>query len=268
MENEYQIYQEKIDQSENVLIVYGKNAAFSAVALATSLYLQLKAAGKGVFLACPSEPIVEHCNLVGINKVKKALPKQELVMRIKYDENKLEKVFSDLDEEKGELNIIVKPKKGYEPVAIEAVELGYQSGDYDLVFLIDVQDKEELEQLFAEDWALLDKQEKMIVINSLFGAAPVQAGLTKELGKAANYAGWWTKMLWENEEELEVDLASNLFMGLEQETENFASLECQAESFELAAYLLKQGAVRHKEDESVKENFQAEYHLPKMAKAG
>lgn len=263
-ETEFTAYQEKIAQSENILVIYGQNASFSAVSLATSLYLWLKEAQKNVFLASPADPVVEFSNLVGINKVKKTLPKQNLTIKIAYDENKIAKVLSDLNQDKSELSIVVKPQKGNEPIALKDVKLTYQSGDYDLIFLIDIQEKTELEKLFADNEVLLEKSERIIAVNSLFGACPVMANLIKELGKTANFASWWGKMLQENQVMIDADQASNLFMGLEKETLNFTNPESEASDFELAAWLLRQGAVRHQADKVAIENFQPENHLPKM----
>lgn len=265
-ETEFSAYQDKINQSENILVVYGQNATFSAVSLATSLYLWMKEKQKNVFLAAPTDPVVEFSNLVGINKVKKILPKQNLTIKIAYDENKVAKVLSDLNQEKSELSIVVRPQKGNEPVALKDVKLTYQAGDYDLIFLIDVQEKTELEKLFADNETILEKSEKIIAINSLFGACPVMANLIKELGKTANFASWWGKMLQENQIVIDADQASNLFMGLEKETLNFTNPECEASDFELAAWLLRQGAIRHQVDKLAIENFQPENHLPRIGK--
>ncbi len=261
-EGEFSTYQEKINQSENILVVYGQNASFSAVSLATSLYLWLKNLGKNVGLASPTEPVVEFCNLVGINKVKKSLPKQNLVIKLAYSEDKVAKVLSDLSKDKSELSIVIKPQKGNEPVEIKNVKLSYQAGDYDLIFLIEVQEKNELEKLFGSNQNLLEDSSKLIAVNSLFGACPVMTDVAKDLGKEANFASWWGQMLKSGQVAIDADQASNLLMGLEKETDNFASVDCGAEAFELAAWLMRQGGTRHHVDEAMMENFSAEHHLP------
>lgn len=267
METEFSTYQNKINQSENILVVYGQNASFSAVSLATSLFLWLGELNKNVFLASPGEPTVEFCNLVGINKVKKSLPKQNLVIKMAYSEEKIAKVLSDLNKEKSELSIMVKPQKGNEPVELKNVKLAYQAGDYDLIFLIEVQEKTELEKLFGDNDQLLSDSEKLVAVNSLFGACPVMTTITKDLGKSANFASWWAQMLKTAQVEISADQASNLLMGVEKETGNFADPDCEAEIFELAAWLLREGATRHRVDEVAVENFQAEHHLPQEIKA-
>ncbi len=264
MQTDFAAYQEKINQSENILIVYGKNAPLSAVSLATSLYLWLKDLKKSVFLASPNEPIVEFCNLVGINKVKKSLPKQNLVIKMNYDENKIAKILSDLDKDKTELTISIKPQKGNEPLRKEELKIAYQTGDFDLIFLIEVQNKEEIEKLFLANENLLAKPEKIITINSFASHAPVMAEIVKELGKKVSFVSWWGQLLKNNQVMIGTDQASNLLLGLEKETNNFSGPDCEAEDFELAGWLLRQGAVRHQVDKKIIDSFQPQHHLPKI----
>lgn len=264
MPTEFTTYQEKISKSENILLVYGAQASFSAVSLATSLFLWCKDLKKNVFLTSPSEPTVEFCNFVGINKVKKYLPKQNLVIKMPYDENKVAKVLSDLNQEKNELAIIVKPQRGCEPIEQREIKLTYQSGDYDLIFLIDVEQKDELNRLFRDNEKMLQNKEKLITINDFASICPIQAQTVKQLGKNTSYASWWGQLLRSGEVTLGADQASNLLMGLEKETENFSRPDCSPEDFELAAWLMRQGGTRHRADEAVSENFSAQHHLPKV----
>lgn len=264
MQDDFLTYQEKINKSENILVVYGKEASFAAVSLATSLFLWLKELKKNTFLVSPSEPVVELCNLVGINKVKKSLPKQNLVIKMDYNEDRVAKVLSDLNKDKNELSIVIKPQKGSEPIGKEDLRISYQTGDFDLIFLIEVQTKEELDKLFFSNENLLEQPEKVVAMNSFTSHCPVMSGVTKELGKQTGFVGWWGQMLKNNQVMIEADQASNLLMGLEKETGNFTDVECSAENFELAAWLLRQGGVRHKVDAVMVDNFQAEHHLPKI----
>ena len=63
-------YQDKINSSQNILIVYGRQAHFGAVAVATCVYLWLRALHKRVTIVSAAPATVDLSHLVGINKVK------------------------------------------------------------------------------------------------------------------------------------------------------------------------------------------------------
>ena len=264
MSTEFTAYQEKINKYENILIIYGAQASFSAVSFATSLFLWCKDLKKNVFLASPSEPTVELCNFVGINKVKKYLPKQNLVIKMPYDENKVAKVLSDLNQNRNELSIVIKPQPGCEPIEQKEIKLTYQTGDYDLVFLIGVEQKDELNQLCRDNEKILQNPEKLLAINDFTSSCPFMSHSMKQLSKNASYASWWGQLLQVNQMAISADQASNLLMGLEKETDNFSNQDCTPENFELAAWLMRQGGTRHRVDEGVSEAFSAQHHLPKV----
>ncbi len=266
MTNHFQDYENKINHSENVLIIYGEQAQLPAVAVATSLFVWLKSLDKKVYLVSPSAPIVEFCNLVGINKVKNKLPKENLVITLPYDETKIDKVVSDLNEEKTKLSLIIKPQKGQSPVRIEDLKLNYQAADFDLLILIDVRSQKELDKLSKDDKINWHESEKIITLNSYDAHAPVRGVIAEVLSKNIGFCSFWSNLIKDNEVKIDADQATNLLLGLEKELDNFSSPHCTANEFELAAWLMRQGATRYQADKQAVADFKPEHHLPKLIK--
>jgi len=56
-----------IEKNNSIGIAVGKNPAVDEIGAAVSLYLSLSSFGKDVAIACPTEALVEHSHLVGID---------------------------------------------------------------------------------------------------------------------------------------------------------------------------------------------------------
>ena len=59
-----------IGKNNKIGIAVGKNPGVDEMGAAVSLYLSLLSSGNDVSVACPTEALVEHSNLVGIDKIK------------------------------------------------------------------------------------------------------------------------------------------------------------------------------------------------------
>jgi nanoRNase/pAp phosphatase (c-di-AMP/oligoRNAs hydrolase) len=242
-------YQQKIELSQSTLIIYGERSKFPAVAAATSLYLWLKSLSKKVCLASPQPPLVEFCHLIGINKVKTQLPKENLVITLPYNESKIDKVISDLNSEKTELSLIVKPKKGELPLKTQDLKISYQIADFDLIIMIDVRSHKELTKLADSKIHPWNNPQKIITCNSFANPNPVTASISDVLNKNTNFCTFYGNLLRLNDVTISEDIASNLLMGLENETQNFHS-DGNADIFELAAWLTRCGGHRYRADQT------------------
>jgi len=252
----------KVKPAEKILLVYGDKAPFGAVAMTLSVYLWLRAAGKQVMLVSPALPVVEFSSLVGINKVKSKLNGENLVITLPGAASKIDKVISDLDQAADRLSLIVKPKKPGDIGEIMSLPVHYQAPDYDLIWLIDVQSTSELETLGATGPAYWTSPERNLVWTDFATPAPVPAEWSVQLGKDDSFAAVWAQTCRQAGWMIDADQASNLLMALEQESDHFGAVSTSAEIFELAAWLLRQGAVRYRPDAQAIANFQPEHHLP------
>ncbi len=254
--------EQKIETANKILLVYGENANFSSVAAALSIYLWLRGRGKSVTIVSPSEPVVEFSPLVGINKVKTKLAGENMVVKLPLPASKIDKVISDLNQVSDELSLIIKPKKPGELTAISNLPVTFQAPDFDLIWMLDVRRVEELERLATTGANYWTTSEHNITWNDFANPAPVPAVISVQLGKDDSLAAAWGRIVRESGWSMDTDQASNILMALEHDSDHFGSLSTSAEIFELAAWLLRQGAVRYRPDEQAVANFSPQHHLP------
>ena len=83
-----------IEKNNSIGIAVGKNPAVDEIGAAVSLYLSLSSFGKDVAIACPTEALVEHSHLVGIDKVKLSFEggAGDMVVSFPYKEGEIEKI--------------------------------------------------------------------------------------------------------------------------------------------------------------------------------
>ena len=264
MTHSFAKYQEKINASEQILVIYGSGAAFPAVAVATSIYLWLRALDKKVAIVSPVSPVVEFSHLVGINKVRQRLIGENLVIRLPFAASNIDKVVSDLNADKDQLSLIVKPKKGSAALQLDHLDFAYQAPEYDLIFYIDVRDEADLSALVGESHEFWQNSTHNITLNDYANPSPIPADISEVLGKDVGFAAFWAGLLRHNDVAIDADQASNLLMALDQETHGFASQNSSVESFELAAWLMRQGGTRYVPDEQAINDFRPENHLPQI----
>src|SRR3990167_5683799 len=97
-----------IGKNNKIGIAVGKNPAVDEMGAALCLYLSLKSFGKDVSIVCPTEVLVEHSDLVGIDKVKSSFEggTGDMIAAFPYREGEIEKISYTLED--GFLNIVVK----------------------------------------------------------------------------------------------------------------------------------------------------------------
>src|SRR3989344_6939689 len=118
--------QEILQKNEKIAIAFGQNPSLDDIAAALSLYLGLTQLNKAVSVASPSQPLVEHSSLVGIDHVKTQLGGEggDLVVSFPYREGEIDKVSYTI--ESGFLNIVVKA--GGQGLAFKEQDVRYTRG--------------------------------------------------------------------------------------------------------------------------------------------
>lgn len=236
---------EILQKNQAVSIVLGKNARFDDMAAALSLYLSLKADGKQVSIATPVEPIVELSSLVGINKVKTALgqDKGDLTVSFPYQEGEIEKVSYTL--ENGYLNIIVKA--GQNGLSFSEKDINYKrtGGHIAVLFVVGTPRLSDLETLFDPE-AL--KNTTVVNIdnkneNQGFGDTVFVSTVYSSVSEAV------ASLLTTLSLPIDQDIAQNLLSGMSFATDNFTSTKTSPTAFEMAAHMLRKGAVREQKQQ-------------------
>jgi len=231
-----------ITQNSSIGILVGRNPNMDQMGAALGLYLTLKNLGKNVSVASPATPLVEVSSLVGIDKVKKALEGGEggdLIVSFPYKEGEIEKVSYTL--ESGYLNIIVKP--GELGLSFDQRDVEYKHGGGaapTLIFVIGTSRLVDLGNLFNPEAMkgttvvnIDNKQD-----NQSFGDVVLVSNRFSSVSEQV------THLIITLGYNIDQDSAQNLLSGISSATGNFQKANTSPVAFEMAAALMKKGAVR------------------------
>src|SRR3989344_1126331 len=229
-----------IDKNAIIGIAVGKNPGVDEMASALSLYLVLQSENKNVSVVCPTEALVEHSRLVGIDKVKNNFDGGggDMVVSFPYKEGEIDKISYTL--ENGFLNIIVKP--GEEGLSFSERDVAFKGseGYPTLLFVIGTPRLSDLERIF-DPQALKDTQVINIdnkADNQGFGdiaiVSPDNSSISEKIADLIISLGL----------PIDIDTAQNLLIGIEKATDNFQNAKTSPLAFEMAGELIKKGAVR------------------------
>lgn len=226
--------------SQKVVIAVGSNPHIDQMAGALSLYLALSSANKKVSVLSATEPIVELSSLVGIDKVKTSHDGSggDLVVSFPYREGEIEKVSYTIDD--GYLNIVVKA--GEDGLTFEENDVIFKRGSdkADLVMTVGMPTLDELNTMLPEESM---KEATIINIdnsnnNAGFGDIVLVSNKFSSLSEQV------ADLLLNLDFDFDTDTAQNLLSGITYATENFQNPQTSFLAFEIAAILMKRGAVR------------------------
>lgn len=229
-----------LSQNENIAIAVGKNPTLDAMGSALALYLALKNFGKNISIACPTEPLVEISSLVGINEVKKNLEQEggDLTVSFPYQDGEIEKVSYTLED--GFLNIIVKA--GSDGLSFREKDVIYKRSGATptLLFVVGTSRISDLGNLFNPE-ALknttivnIDNKPDNQGFGDIVVVSPRFSSVSEVIANVINLL----------EINLDIDIAQNLLSGISFATDNFQDAKTSFLAFEMAAILMKKGAIR------------------------
>lgn len=235
-----------LGKNNAISIAVGGNPTLDEMAAALSLYLSLTSDNKKVTIACPTEPIVELSNLVGINKVKTSIGGEggDLVVSFPYKEGEIDKVSYTLEE--GYLNIIVKAGSAGLSFAERDVRYKREGGRVSILFIVGTPRLSDLGNLFNPQTL---KETTIINIDN----KRENQGYGEVVLVSPNYSSvseQITKLLLDLNLQIDIDIAQNLLDGISFATENFQASNTSFLAFEMAGVLMKSGALRNKKQQS------------------
>lgn len=214
-------------QSNSIAIFLPANPNFDVTASALSLKLSLEASGKTVSLICVTPMTVEVNRLVGVDTISHSFGGRNLVISFPGQTEMVDKVSYNVDN--GELQLVITPKA--EAPAFDPARLKFISGGVkaDLVILVGVRDLSQLGNIYDEIKDQLVNL-KLVYLNEDFDYAAVC--LSEIMGN----------LLKNQALPVSSDTATNLMQGLSHGSKNFSSPKLTKLTFELAAWLMGQGA--------------------------
>lgn len=236
---------DELSRSESIAIVTGKEPSIDEMAAALSFYLLLRDSNKKVTIACPTQPIVELSNLVGIDKVTNSLGSSEggdLVVSFPYVEGEIEKVSYTL--ENGFLNIIVKAAQ--QGLTFDEKDVRYTKGGsggggaFNLLIVIgtpnlsDLGDLIDPEKLRDARIINIDNKQDNQGYGDIVAVSPAFSSVSEQIADLILTLGV----------RIDRDVAQNLLSGITYATKNFQMDSTSPLAFEVASLLMRNGARR------------------------
>lgn len=229
-------FSQLINSANSVLVVLPTKPYFDQVAAGLSLYLSLHDS-KNVSIYCSSPMMVSFNRIIGIDKITTEVGNKNLVLKFSgYDSNNIEKVSYDI--ENNEFKLTVVPKVGFSAPTKEQLNLNYSGISADLVILIGGANDSHFPILNSEE--LVDAKVAHIGTRVLDS----QREIMSFAKTGATTSELVTVLIKEAGLTMDIDSATNLVMGIEEGTSNFAGSEVIPETFEIFAYLLRSGGQR------------------------
>lgn len=225
-----------VDSATSILVLLPTKPYFDQVAAALALYLSLHDR-KQVSISCPSQMTVGFNRLIGVNKIASELGNKNLTIRFKnYDAANIEKVSYDI--ENGEFKLTVVPKTDLIAPQKEQIDLSFAGISADLVVLIGGANDSHFPILSSDEF-------KGVKIAHIGTRALESAREIMSFAKPGSSASELVaSLIKENNLSLDADVATDLVMGIEEGSSNFASGEVTPETFEIFAFLLRNGGQR------------------------
>ncbi len=259
--NLVQKIREELSKSESIAIAVGQNPSVDSMAAALSLYLILKEANKKVAVISPTEPLVEHSSLVGIDKVTTSVnsgggPEGDFVVSFPYVEGEIEKVSYTL--ENGFLNIIVK--SAGQPLSFDEKDVRYTKASsggasFNLLITVGMPVLSELGSLIDKDKMRdvkiinMDNKQENQGYGDIVAVSPSFSSVSEQVADMVLTLGI----------RIDKDIAQNLLNGITYSTRNFQADYTSPLAFEIASFLMRSGAQRAEAIKAISGN----YHEPK-----
>jgi hypothetical protein len=231
-------FKQLVEGSKSILILLPTKPFFDQVAAGLALFLSLRE-GKDVQIVSSSPMTVDFNRIVGINKITQELGSKNLIIKfLDYNPKDIERVKYDLEADKM-VYLSIIPMPGKKAPAKDQVQLSYSGVAADLVILIGGTNDSHFPQLAGSDLAsakLVHIGTKDLVLTDKHAIS-----LARPASSVSELVYFYLK---NDGYEIDQDAASDLLMGIEAQTENFADRSATADTFMAAADLMKRGARR------------------------
>lgn len=227
-----------IDSSKTVQIILPTRPFFDQVAAGLSLYLSL-VPKKQVQIYSPSPMTVEFNRLVGVNKISSDLGNKNLTLKfVEYPADNIERVSYDIEDSEFRLTVI--PKPGNASPKKEQINFSYSGVSADTAILVGGLNQTHFPSILEKDM----ENVRLIHIGTKDLIVPQEVNILSFARPASSVSEIVTSLLKDNEFEIDMDIATNLLMGIEDGSNKFSGQGVTAETFELFAHLMKKGGQR------------------------
>lgn len=230
---------EIITKGTSGVVVIPANPTPDAIASGVSLYLGLLALGKNVSIVCSTSVKSE---VLGADKIQTSLSVggDNLVVSFPYADGAIDKIDYHIQGDK--FNLVIAPRQGYPKLNPNQVTYSYSGGSFDFIITVDAPNLSSLGTIYSENQTQFQGKEIVNIdrhlTNAFFGTANV---VNKTISSTSELV---FKLLLELQISIDKEIATNLYAGITQATNSFTSYSVNAETFETIAQLLKLGALK------------------------
>lgn len=233
---------ELIQPARSIAVLVGRGVSVDQMAAALALARSLRAVGKEANIYTPELPSLPTV-FADLTELKTEFGKQNLIISFDYHESSVDKVSYAISQDNNKFFLTIRPKKGNPPLDPATVEFSYAGTDCDLLVLIGEHDLSNLQQLY---FGYEDVYASVPIIS--FNSFQSKVGaIAFDVSSHSSYSEYMTLVLGGMQFEFDADSATDLYAGLALETKAFTSAKTTAETFEVAAELLRRGARRSHE---------------------
>lgn len=224
-------------------IVIGSHQNLDTVASALSLYLTLFQSGKNIQIVSLKEPTVEISDLVGVDKIKSSFSggNSKLVVSLPYTKGEVEKVLFTEQPNTINFHLTAAPGKTITSFDAKQVKLNWEGSAPKVIIAVGVGNIDELD-------GVVDVANSKIVNidnysnNSRFGDIVLVDDMFSSISEMVG------KIIKDQRMPLDRDIAQNILDGILFATRNFTKGNTSPAAFEMASYVMYQGAQRKPEN--------------------
>ncbi len=237
---DFDVVQQNFQESSTFLVLCKPKFTHDQIASALGLFLVLQKNNKNVTIAC-QHPIPESYNhLAGIDQIQNAIGNRSLEVTFDYNEHAVEKVSYSINEESDTFHLVIQPKKGHQPLDPETIRFTKTGAHADVIFLIGINEYKDIGKFYKQEEQLF--QDALTV--SLHTHKTSFAQVNLDGSGHSSFSEIVYLLLQSLQVNIEDDEATNLLAGIESATGTFSSLGITAQTFEIAADLMRKGARR------------------------
>lgn len=232
-------FKKDLDKSNSILVLLPPEPDELLVSSALGLFLSLKKIGKKIQIGCSNLNLANLPKIQGLNNIKSSIGNKNLIINFQFKEQDLDKVDYDVDE-KGNFQLMVKPKSGSLPPDTENINYTYSGADADMVITLGVSSLEELGKLYSDEKKFLD-QTTIVSLNKNSRPAGFAAH-NFHTNSASSIAEIVVFVLKKTNTQPTKDAANLLLKEIYSTTNSLSTPRVTADTFEMIAFLLRNGA--------------------------
>jgi len=222
---------ENLNKSSSILVLLPPEPDEVLVSSGLALYLSLKNSGKKIKIGC------SKLNNPGV--IKTSIGNKNLIINFQFKEENLDKVDYDVDDQ-GNFQLMVKPKDGCPAPDSNSINYTYSGASADTVIVLGINSLEELGKLYSDEKKFLDQAN--IVSFNKDSRPPGFATHNFHTNSATSVAEIVSFVLKKTKTKPTNEAANHLLKEIYSTTNNLNTPRVTADTFEIVAYLLRNGA--------------------------